>query len=46
MTNFQKELFNALTDPKGFSGDAYPDGTPMTNTEKWERMNDRSNDFH
>ena len=32
----QEDLFmKALSDPKGYSGDCYPDGTPMTNAEKF-----------
>lgn len=46
MSHFIEEQFKAFTDPHGLSEDCYPDGTPMTNAEKWIRMNDRSRDYH
>ena len=37
----EKEKMMAIADPHGLSGDSYPDGTPMTNWERWEKLNKR-----
>ena len=46
--DYDVDLFiRACSDPNGLSGDSYPDGTPMTNREKYIRSTDRSFDkFH
>ena len=43
--NYDKDLLiKALSDPNGSSDSCYPDGTPMTNREKYLRNTDRSYD--
>ena len=42
MSWYEKEKMMAIADPHGLSGDSYPDGTPMTNFERWEKLNERS----
>ena len=42
MSLFEEEKMKAIADPHGLSGDVYPDGTPMTNWERWEKLNERS----
>ena len=42
MSWYEKEKMMAIADPHGLSGDSYPDGTPMTNWERWERLNEHS----
>lgn len=37
-------LIKAFSDPNGMSDSCYPDGTPMTNREKYLRNIDRSYD--
>lgn len=45
MSYFEEEKMKAIADPHGFSGDSYTDGTPMTNFEKWKKLNERSGQF-
>ena len=42
MSWYEKEKMMAIADPHGLSGDSYPDGTPMTNFERWEKLNEHS----
>jgi len=39
MNYFEEEKMKAIADPHGLSGDVYPDGTPMTNWERWKELN-------
>ena len=45
--NYDADLFiKACSDPMGYSGESYPDGTPMTNREKYLKQHSRENDWH
>lgn len=45
--NYDADLFiRACSDPMGYSGESYPDGTPMTNREKYLKQHSRENDWH
>lgn len=46
MSYFEEEKMKAIADPHGLSGDVYPDGTPMTNIEKYLKQHSRENDWH
>jgi len=39
-------LIKALSDPHGLSDTCYPDGTPMTNAERYKEVKSRRGDFH
>lgn len=44
---YDLDLFmKACSDPMGYSGESYPDGTPMTNREKYLKQHSRINDWH
>ena len=44
---YDVDLFiKACSDPMGYSGESYPDGTPMTNREKYFNQHSRENDWH
>lgn len=44
---YDLDLFmKACSDPMGYSGESYPDGTPMTNREKYLKQHSRANDWH
>jgi len=39
MSYFEEEKMKAIADQHGLSGEVYPDGTPMTNLERWKELN-------
>ena len=39
MSWYEEDKMKAIADPHGLSGDVYPDGTPMTNWERWKELN-------
>lgn len=45
-----EDYLKAVTDPKGMSGETYPEGTPKTNAEayldKYDEERARSRDWH
>lgn len=44
---YDLDLFmKACSDPMGYSGEFYPDGTHMTNREKYLKQHSRINDWH
>jgi len=45
MSYFEEDKMKAIADPHGLSGDTYPDGTPITNWERWEKLNKRSGQY-
>ena len=46
MCNSADLFVKACADPHGLSNDCYPDGTPMTNYEKYLKSKSRDNYFH
>ena len=39
MAWFEEEKMKAIASPNGLSEKTYPDGTPMTNWERWKELN-------